>query len=146
MNKPSLGFKYAVLCLAASTLVACSSSQLQDNETETFSPRIQQDGSKLFDYRLDSPSGEALKPKLVFDANEPTDMNAPPEMSSYSAEDEKASIEARVMTLLDKKLDSTGYCREGYVVIEKMIGFTHSTVTGECREAASAEDRELFGK
>ncbi|MBB3047641.1 hypothetical protein FHR99_001907 [Litorivivens lipolytica] len=138
------GFQFAVVCLAAGTLAACSGSRLQDNETETFSPRIQQDGSKLFDYRLDSPSSGDLKPTLVFDANEPTDMNTPPEMSSYSAEDEKASIEARVMSLLDKKLETTGYCREGYVVIEKVIGFTHSTVIGECREAASADDREQF--
>ena len=67
-------------------------------------------------------------------------------MSSYSVDDEKANIEARVLTLLEKKLDIAGYCREGYVVVEKVIGFNHSTVTGECRDAASTSDRELFGK
>lgn len=127
-------------------LAACSGAPLQNNETETFSPRILKDGSKLFDYRLDSPSDGSVKPTLVFDANEPTDMNEPPEMSAYSPDDEKAAIEARVMALLEKKLDSTGYCREGYVVVEKAIGFRSSTVTGECREAASGNDRELFGK
>ncbi len=138
--------KLTGLSLIACLLAACSGSQLQDNETETFNPRILKDGSKLFDYRLDSPSDGRVKPTLVFDANEPTDMNEPPEMSAYSADDEKAAIEARVMALIDKKLDNTGYCREGYVVVEKVIGFRHSTVTGECREAASDADRELFGK
>ncbi len=127
-------------------LAACSGAQLQSNETETFSPRILKDGSKLFAYRLDSPADGSVKPTLVFNANEPTDMNEPPEMPAYSADDEKAAIEARVMALLEKKLDRTGYCREGYVVVEKAIGFRNSTITGECREAASDNDRELFGK
>lgn len=139
-------FNSTLLATACCLLTACSGSQLQDNETETFNPRILKDGSKLFDYQLDSPSSDSVKPTLVFDANEPTDMNEAPEMSSYSADDEKANIEARVLTLVEKKLDTTGYCREGYVVVEKVIGFRHSTVTGECRDAASASDRELFGK
>ena len=127
-----------------SLLAACGSEPLRDDETETFQPRILEDGSKLFDYRLSTPSDSMQKPKLVFDANETMDMNSPPEMAPYSADNEKAHIEARVLTLLDKKLETTGYCREGFVVVEKHIGFNQSLITGECKESASDDDRRTF--
>ncbi len=131
--------------LALSTLlIACSSNQLREDETETFQPRILENGSKLFDYRLNTPSDGMQNPKLVFDANEPQDMNSPPEMAPYSADNEKAHIEARVLALVDKKLESTGYCREGFVVVEKYIGFSQSLITGECKESATDEDRRTF--
>lgn len=125
-------------------LLACSNSELRDDETETFQPRILADGSKMFDYRLDTPSSQPQKPKLVFDANETRDMNSPPEMAPYSAEKEKAHIETRVLNLIDEKIRVTGYCRQGYVVVRQQIGFSQSLVTGECKESATDEDHRAF--
>lgn len=136
--------KTALIALILTLMTACSGARLQDNETETFTPRIVDDGSKRFEYQLATPSGRAQKPRLVFDANEPTDMNEPPDMTTYSAEEEKQHIEARVLTLLDRKLETTGYCRQGYVVLRKTIGFSQSVVTGECKETATEADRRQF--
>jgi len=136
------------VCLLASltTLVAaCANTELQHDETETFAPRITSDGSKLFSYQLDTPSGGAPSTRLVFDANESTDTNTAPEMARYSAEDEKQHIEVRVIALLEKKLSVTAYCREGYVLSQRDIGFSRSVVTGECRETATDQDRQQFG-
>lgn len=126
-------------------LAACSSTTLRDDETETFSPRISADGSKLFTYQLDTPSGGLSTPRLVFDANENKDMNTAPEMAPYSAEDEKRRIEIRVIALLEQKIAASAYCQDGYVLSKRTIGFTRSVLTGECRETATAEDQRRFG-
>ena len=126
-------------------LVACAGNDLQPDETETFLPRISANGSKFFRYQLDTPSGGAPSTRLIFDANESTDTNTAPEMTRYSAEDEKDRIERRVVALLEQKLAVTAYCREGYTLSERNIGFRRSLLSGECREAASEQDRAQFG-
>lgn len=128
------------------TLAACGGHSLRSDETETFSTRILDNGSKLFSYQLDTPSDSAARPTLVFDANENTDPNTPPDMAPYSADDEKARIESRVLALMDDKLKASGYCRDGYVVSERSIGFRRSVVSGECRETATDEDRNQFAR
>ncbi len=139
---------YIVSCVMILTLQlgACSTANLRSDETETFLPRITQDGSKLFTYQLDTPSGGNPKTSLVFNANENTDLNTAPEMSHYSAEEEKRQIEIRVIRLLENKLEQLQYCHEGYVVSQRTIGFSRSIVTGECRESASTDDQTRFGK
>lgn len=137
------------ICTTASLallLAACANAPLQHDETETFAPRISSDGSKLFSYQLDSPSSNTPSTRLVFDANESTDTNTAPEMTKYSADEEKERIELRVISLLEKKLSVTGYCREGYVLSQRDIGFSRSVVTGECRESATSQDRQQFGR
>lgn len=126
------------------TLTACGGHSLRSDETETFSTRILDNGSKLFTYQLDTPSDSAAQPTLVFDANENIDPNTAPDMAPYSAVDEKARIEARVLALMEDKLEASGYCREGYVVSERTIGFRRSVVSGECRETATDDDRSRF--
>ncbi|MFT5032933.1 MAG: hypothetical protein ACI89D_000855 [Bermanella sp.] len=126
-------------------LAACTSNSLRDDETETFSARISLDGSKLFSYQLDTPSGGAPSARLVFDANENKDTNTAPEMKQYSVDDEKQRIELRVVKLLEQKLSVSAYCRDGYVLSQRTIGFSRSVLTGECRESASEQDRQQFG-
>lgn len=134
-----------VILSQAMIIAACSSTSLRSDETETFLPHISPDGSKLFSYQIDTPSGGAPSTRLVFDATENTDTNTAPEMTQYSASDEKKHIEVRVIGLLEKKLQVTAYCRDGYVLSQRDIGFSRSVLTGECRESASAEDLRQFG-
>lgn len=134
-----------VLCQSL-FLGACASNTLRSDETETFSPRISPDGSKRFTYQLDTPSGGAPGTRLVFDATENTDTNTAPEMAPYSADDEKERIEVRVIALLENNLQVKAYCRDGYVLSRRDIGFSRSVLSGECRETANADDLRLFGK
>ena len=43
-------------------------------------------------------------------------------------------------------LEENGYCREGYYTLDTLISYGNGSLRGECKEAATAEDRERFGK
>jgi hypothetical protein len=42
-------------------------------------------------------------------------------------------------------LKNMGYCREGFLVLDSSASRFNSWVKGECKEAASAADRQKFG-
>lgn len=41
-------------------------------------------------------------------------------------------------------VSTSGYCREGYLELDRSISRYHLWLRGECRESASLEDRERF--
>ena len=45
---------------------------------------------------------------------------------------------------LDARLAETGYCREGYIVLGRRMDRGRSFIRGECKEEATADDREKF--
>lgn len=45
---------------------------------------------------------------------------------------------------LTKTLDMTGYCREGYIELSRIIEVGRGEIRGECNEGATDEDREKF--
>lgn len=46
---------------------------------------------------------------------------------------------------LESKLASTGFCREGYIEMERYAYQQSQWIRGECREAASQQDWRRFG-
>ena len=58
--------------------------------------------------------------------------------------DSGGRLENITTTLLDKKLETSGFCREGYMVLERYTGEGKSRIRGECRESATDADREQF--
>lgn len=51
-----------------------------------------------------------------------------------------AEARRQLRVTLEHKLNQSGYCREGYVLLSQ----TGPTLRGECTEAATAADRERF--
>ncbi len=45
---------------------------------------------------------------------------------------------------LSKTLDMTGYCREGFLELSRIIEVGRAEIRGECNEGATEEDRERF--
>jgi len=45
---------------------------------------------------------------------------------------------------LSKTLDMTGYCREGFMELSRIIEVGRGEIRGECNEGATDEDRERF--
>lgn len=45
---------------------------------------------------------------------------------------------------LSKTLDMTGYCREGFMELSRMIEVGRAEIRGECNEGATDEDRAKF--
>ena len=45
---------------------------------------------------------------------------------------------------LDAELKKTGYCRKGYMELDRMMQPGQTFIKGECVETASARDREEF--
>lgn len=45
---------------------------------------------------------------------------------------------------LEVKLAETGYCRDGYIELDSNIGKGRSQIRGECKEAATESDRNMF--
>ena len=45
---------------------------------------------------------------------------------------------------LEVELKETGYCRDGYMELDRMMQPSQTFIKGECHEAASAKDLEAF--
>lgn len=45
---------------------------------------------------------------------------------------------------VQSRLDTTGYCRDGYLTLERYHANGIARIRGECREGATGSDREQF--
>ena len=121
--------KYFALIALATLLGGCASfSDNSAKESATFTTRITEDGTKLFDYIV-HPS-----PRLT---------------NAYQLEGKgwKApwnDINHLIYTMLDNKVAMTGYCRDGFIELNSNFSEELYQVRGECYEAATAEDRTYF--
>lgn len=113
----------------------CSSMQAsRQAEPFTFSTRITPSGLKLFEL-----SYPFVPRRLIL-----------PGSSSRTASQQPARSEQptysnrQLERVLTTKLDASGYCREGYILLGRHSGITTQTIRGECRELATADDREQF--
>ncbi len=95
-------------------------------------------GSKLFVYRLERL--EALDPGRIrvdrgrkgFHQQEPMEL---PGRSAYR----------HLQNDTERVLKLTGYCREGYLELDRRLSTQVLWIKGECRESATQADREKFG-
>jgi len=57
----------------------------------------------------------------------------------------KRKLTENLYTGLDLRLQESGYCREGYYILEEDILFqSMATLKGECKEIATDQDKEQF--
>ncbi|BFM18566.1 lipoprotein [Maricurvus nonylphenolicus] len=107
--------------------------------SQDFSTHITQDGSKMFVFTLSMQRPERQGGKSGM---------RPPARGERKGgggrKDRSDELEKMTTALLDQKLETSGYCREGYMVLERFAEQGKSRIRGECKETATDADREHF--
>ncbi len=134
-----------VKCLILITLVvlclsSCSStgrSYTRVGLQETLEVEILPNTSKMFVYRLRMPDEQI--PNHIRIAKTATD----------NVQQTGVDLGSRSYTSLLMNVDyvvkKSGYCREGFLEIDKSLSRYHIWMKGECKEGATAEDQQKFG-
>lgn len=99
---------------------------------------LRDNGSKLFVYRLERL--DALDPgRIRVDRGR----TRPTRQETMEPPGERAYRHLQNDT--ERALEVTGYCREGYLELDRRLSTQVLWIKGECREAATRSDREQFG-
>ncbi len=135
-----------IIITSLAVLAGCS-NQRPDRPPPNalFITDITADGSKMFEYQLLGRSdqgkqggGQGRRPPP--DGGQRGDSSR---QGKGGGNDDRR--EAMLDRSLEEKLAETGYCREGYLVLERSTLRGSMTLRGECKEAATDADRESFG-
>ncbi|HCS27244.1 MAG TPA: hypothetical protein DIW43_07305 [Spongiibacteraceae bacterium] len=126
------------LCVAVTVLTACGSAPSNSGLQEAFSTRIYPNDSKVFRYEFSR--GDKTQPLVPYDQSGGfTDGRR-----VYSAAELRKKNERALQSGAERKLLETGYCREGFFVLDTLISYSGASLRGECKEAASDADRTRF--
>lgn len=124
----------AVLACIICTTVGCSSQAGRQAELFTFSTRITPSGLKLFEL-----SYPFVPRRLTLPGSSSRTGSQQP-----ARREQPAYSDRQLERALTTKLNASGYCREGYILLGRHSGITAQTIRGECRELATTDDREQF--
>lgn len=124
-------------------MTACS-SQPGRNYTgsdlqETLETEILPDTSKMFTYRLRLPEGAVPNHVRIAQGNSRA---APP----TAGIEINRTTGRRLVENTGFVVESLGYCRNGFMTLDQSLSRYHLWLKGECREGATAEDIERFGR
>lgn len=119
-------------------LCACGATRPLDNFSEDFDTHIYDDGTKVFMYHFRTEKElYALSPLNYSEGfSDGQRYYTPEELRKQSAR----QLESRLSNLMEEKR----FCRDGYLTLSSYAGYGTASLRGECREAATAEDREKF--
>ena len=117
--KPTIIF-FAALCLPA-----CAGTKPAASFNDEFSTEITGDGTKFFTYIRHSPGG--------------TGGNRGKGKGKGKKNPDNSLQEA-----VQARLDTNGYCRDGYLALERYQANGIARIRGECRDGATGDDREQF--
>jgi hypothetical protein len=141
-----LRYKIAIL-LSLTLLIACTSKKTDPSDfnldvKDKLSTQIKGDGIKLFTY----------KAKLV--ALNDSDIQLPHEERINQAkrarsgqryeEPDLSDWTQQIELGLSKTLTMTGFCREGFMELSRIIEVGRAEIRGECNEGASQEDKRKY--
>jgi hypothetical protein len=144
MCYPAIFHRFALIITGLLILSACSSPGRDYTETglaETLEITILPNDSKMFVYRLRWPEDEL--PSHIRVAR--SSRNIPASYMRQGVNVNRTSYE-RVQRNAAYVTANLGYCRDGFLELDGSASRYHMWLKGECREAASAEDRERFGE
>ncbi len=119
---------FALIALATLLGGCASFGGRSSEESATFTTRITDDGTKLFDYTV-YPSLELTNAYQLEGKGWKAPWN---------------DIDHLIYTMLDNKIAMTGYCRDGFIELNSNFSEELYQVSGECFEVATAEDRTYF--
>lgn len=138
---PSRGISALVLALGVLVLLGCTSTGRSYTKTrmhETLEIDILPNTSKMFVYRLRWPQ-DAIPNHIRIERGYTMNQVRDPggielNRNSYKRLQENAAYIVEKM----------GYCREGYIELDRSLSRYHIWLKGECKESASADDRARF--
>ncbi|RTR36576.1 hypothetical protein EKG38_23460 [Shewanella canadensis] len=143
--------KIMSVLIALSTISACASHKTDPDDfknrvKDRFKTDIRSNGIKLFTY----------KAKLEMPEEGNTELAHQERIKELKKQSRSKSAKRSIYTPdlsdwteqielgLSKTLDMTGYCREGFMELSRMIEVGRAEIRGECNEGATDEDRERF--
>ena len=115
-------FKSIIALFTTSWLAACASTAPAPAFNDRFATDISANATKFFTYTRHFHNKSS---------------------SSHARPDDKKA-DAAWRKAVQAKLDSSGYCRDGYLTLEDYEANGIARVRGECRDGASEEDRRSF--
>jgi hypothetical protein len=157
--------KVMILVMAALPLLvinACSSQQEKKEPEGYLATHIDENGSKLFQYSLDiqapengqrgsNNTGQPGKVAGHVSGNSSRGVAGGITLGSNSGKPGRKSggnrrtgtyqaITSKLENMLEQELKTTGYCRDGYTELERVIGASAVFIMGECNETIISED------
>lgn len=129
-------------------LAACAGTKTDPADFDAkvkdrFKTDIRGNGIKLFTYKA------KLAPTDNYASQLPHQQRAEQAKSAKRSRSRRNEVDLSDWTEqielgLTKTLDMTGYCREGYMELSRIIEVGRGEIRGECNEGATDEDREKF--
>ena len=110
-----------VILFAIALLNACASNGPATPFEDSFVTEISTDGTKFFTYTRQCNNGSKSQ-------------------NNRNDKDAETSLQKSIR----EKLESSGYCRDGYLALEDYEANGIARIRGECRDGASDSDRTLF--
>lgn len=126
---PRAPVQILLMGLAGALLWGCASGAQNSGLAEQLRFDIHADGTKFFTYALALPVADQRARAAL-----------PPRPGERPAARRGVDIEG----LLETRISETGYCREGYFILQRSGVGGPTSLRGECREGASPADRERF--
>lgn len=140
------------LFIASFLLTACAGSyNKKEIVHHEFFTDIKEDGSKLFVYVVNFKLEKARKRSPLADESRNPNRSGQGTQSRAKSriqegKSNRNDMEATLVLSLEDKLASTGYCREGYFILNQYLEFGNGEIRGECRESANKVDKAIFSK
>lgn len=131
-----------------SVITGCSFQKNEPSDFETlvndrFNTNIRSNGIKLFTYQAKIASlNDTNDPMPRQQRTEQTRQGKP--SRSERSEEDLTEWTQQIELGLTKTLNMTGYCREGYIELSRLIEADRGEIRGECNEGATQADREKF--
>ncbi|WP_295804060.1 hypothetical protein [uncultured Microbulbifer sp.] len=120
------------------SLAACASEPSAPNPglKESFHTEISANGSKRFTYALEMAAPQLRGPYT----ENPTTRRGILREQEMMRRQPRAGRSVNFDHALELKLQESGFCRDGYFVIERVVSQMGGEVRGECRDAAAGRE------
>src|SRR5690625_4091071 len=131
-----------LLLSLAGLLVGCNTvARSQAGMLESLDVEIRPNDSKLFGYRREEPTGARAHEAQV------QRMRAQRRGGPGAGPRDRGGVRSYRLLRANtqRALLSTGFCRDGYLELDRRISINVLWLRGECRDGATDEDRERFG-
>ena len=125
----------SVFLLGVVFLCSCS-GQPTTPDLQHFRTLITQEGTKRFELRMPSRARDDAILRRERQAMERSRDRRPPQ--------NKPLTEKQIARQVDAVIAATKFCREGYILLGRHAGHTAQAFRGECKDAATASDRQRF--
>lgn len=153
--------KLSLTILTLIGLCACSGNQKNDEPQGYLATHIFDDGSKQFVYTVDLPEsssqgkrgkGNGRPGNVAGNVQGSSSRGLSAGVTAGTGRGGKGGGKGRgqqgraaqLQDAVDAELKKTGFCRDGFMELDRMMEPSQTFIKGECVEAASDRDREEF--